>query len=93
MRWRWLFCVRACLTRAPRYALQREGGWLTVTGLFWLHKGANSFGTDAGGDIVLADGAAHAGTIELHSGKVTVKMDGATRELELDWRMRRKWDA
>ena len=26
-------------------ALTADGGWLTVTGLFWLHEGANSFGS------------------------------------------------
>ena len=61
--------------------LKRDGGWLTVAGLFWLHEGANTFGKDAGNEIVLPDGPAKAGAFELHGGKVTVKMDGATREL------------
>jgi uncharacterized protein (DUF1684 family) len=61
--------------------LKREGGWLSVAGLFWLHEGANTFGKDAGNEIALPDGAAKAGVFELHNGKVTVKMDGATREL------------
>ena len=30
--------------RARAAALEAEGGWLTVAGLFWLHDGANSFG-------------------------------------------------
>ena len=34
-----------------------------------------------GNDIVLPDGPAKAGVFELHNGKVTVKMDGASREL------------
>jgi uncharacterized protein (DUF1684 family) len=62
-------------------ALKRDGGWLTVAGLFWLHDGPNGFGKDASNDIVLPDGPAHAGVFELHEGKVTVKMDTATREL------------
>ncbi len=62
-------------------ALKRDGGWLTVAGLFWLHDGPNRFGKDQSNDIVLPDGPAHAGVFELHEGKVTVTMDGATREL------------
>ena len=65
-------------------ALRKDGGWLTVAGLFWLHEGANTFGRDAGNEIVLADGPARAGALELHAGKVTVKMDGAARELKPD---------
>jgi len=61
--------------------LKRDGGWLTVAGLFWLHEGANTFGKDPGNEIVLPDGPAKAGAFELRGGKVTVKMDGATREL------------
>ena len=61
--------------------LKRDGGWLSLAGLFWLHEGANPFGKDPGNEIALPDGAARAGVFELHNGKVTVKMDGATREL------------
>jgi uncharacterized protein (DUF1684 family) len=67
--------------RQREEALQRDGGWLTVAGLFWLHEGANTFGKDPGNEIVLPDGQATAGVFELHGGKVTVRMDGATREL------------
>jgi len=62
-------------------ALKRDGGWLTVAGLFWLHDGPNAFGKDPSNDIVLPDGPAHAGVFELHEGKVTVKTDAAAREL------------
>ena len=65
-------------------ALKADGGWLTVAGLFWLHDGANRFGKDASADIVLPDGPAMAGAFELHSGKVTVAMDGATRDVAHD---------
>jgi uncharacterized protein (DUF1684 family) len=64
--------------------LKRDGGWLTVAGLFWLHEGSNSFGRDPGNEIVLPDGPARAGAFELHNGKVTVKMDGTERELWAD---------
>ncbi len=39
-------------------ALKADGGWLTVAGLFWLHDGPNTFGTDAANDIVLPAGPA-----------------------------------
>jgi uncharacterized protein (DUF1684 family) len=61
--------------------LKSEGGWLTVAGLFWLHEGANPFGKDPANEIALPDGAARAGVFDLHNGKVTVRMDGVTREL------------
>ena len=31
--------------------LKRDGGWLSVAGLFWLHEGANTFGKDPGNEI------------------------------------------
>jgi uncharacterized protein len=65
-------------------ALTADGGWLTVAGLFWLHPGANTFGRDAANNIVLPDGPAHAGVFHFENGKVTVTMDGATRELHPD---------
>ena len=61
--------------------LKAPGGWLSVAGLFWLHEGANTFGKDASNEIVLPDGPPKAGVFELQGGKVTVKMDGAAREL------------
>ena len=67
--------------RQREEGLKRDGGWLSVAGLFWLHEGANTFGKDPANEIVLPDGAAQAGVFELHDGKVTVKMEGATREL------------
>jgi uncharacterized protein len=53
--------------------------WLQITGLFWLHEGANRFGKDAANDIVLPDGPARAGVFDLRGGKVTVTLGGATR--------------
>ncbi|MCX6632858.1 MAG: DUF1684 domain-containing protein [Candidatus Solibacter sp.] len=67
--------------RQREEVLKRDGGWLTVAGLFWLHEGVNTFGKDPGNEIVLPDGVAKAGAFELHGGKVTVEMDGAKREL------------
>jgi hypothetical protein len=40
--------------RAQRLAaLTGDSGWLTLTGLFWLKEGANSFGRAAGNTLVL----------------------------------------
>jgi uncharacterized protein (DUF1684 family) len=72
--------------RARETALQAEGGWLTVSGLFWLHPGANTFGSDPGNEIALPDGPAQAGVFELREGAVSVAMRGesARRELKPD---------
>ena len=70
--------------RAREARLKAEDGWLTVAGLFWLHEGANRIGRDASSDIVLPDGAAHAGTFELHGVKVKATVNGATREITPD---------
>lgn len=60
--------------------LKADGGWLTVAGLFWLHEGANTFGKDSANELVLPDGPAKAGVMQLQGGKVT--SDG--RELKPD---------
>lgn len=40
--------------REQRFAsLTSDGGWLTLTGLFWLREGNNSFGSSATNDLVL----------------------------------------
>lgn len=55
--------------------LKSDGGWLTVSGLFWLHEGANTFGSGKANDIVLpASAPAQAGTFEFHSGKTIAHM-------------------
>jgi uncharacterized protein (DUF1684 family) len=54
--------------RAERLAsLTSEYGWLSVVGLFWLHPGANRFGSDPGNEVVLpgAGTPAVAGVLEL----------------------------
>ena len=61
--------------------LKRDGGWLTVAGLFWLEEGLNRFGKDPANQIVLPDGPAQAGVFELREGKVKVTTGGETREL------------
>ena len=56
--------------KAYQAELTSDTGWLTVSGLFWLHEGQNKFGSDASNDIVLpAPAPARAGSFEFHSGK------------------------
>ena len=53
--------------------LTSDNGWLTVSGLFWLHEGENRFGSDPLNDIVLpASAPPQAGTFDFHAGKTTV---------------------
>jgi len=59
--------------RQREAALKADGGWLTVTGLFWLNEGENRF------DTALKDGV-----FLLHNGKVALRTDGQTRELRTD---------
>jgi uncharacterized protein (DUF1684 family) len=55
--------------------LKADGGWLTVTGLFWLKEGVNVFGSAPANDIVLPAGVpGRAGVFELRQGKVTVRL-------------------
>ncbi len=65
--------------------LKADGGWLTVAGLFWLHDGDNTIGSDPTSDIVLPEGAApdRTGVISFHDGKATLVLQpgtGATSE-------------
>jgi uncharacterized protein (DUF1684 family) len=58
--------------RAKRLAsLTSESGWLTLVGLFWLKEGKNSFGSDAGNDIVAPKVPPRAGDFVLANGAVT----------------------
>jgi uncharacterized protein len=64
--------------RANREAsLKKEGGWLSVAGLFWLKEGANRFGAGPDNDIVLPVGSSpdHAGSFERHGSRVVVTLD------------------
>jgi uncharacterized protein (DUF1684 family) len=72
--------------RQREAALVADGGWLTVTGLFWLHQGANRFGSDAANEIVLPDDPAlkSGGAFDLDHDKVIMRMDGQSRELRAD---------
>ncbi|MGA3293885.1 MAG: DUF1684 domain-containing protein [Candidatus Acidiferrales bacterium] len=53
--------------------LKSDTGWLTVSGLFWLHEGENRFGSDPLSDIVLpVPVPADAGSFEFHNGRTIV---------------------
>jgi uncharacterized protein len=55
--------------------LKADGGWLTVTGLFWLHEGANPFGSAPTNEITLpASAPGRAGVFELRQSRVTVRL-------------------
>lgn len=83
--------------RAERAArLTRPDGWLTLIGLHFLKDGANSVGTAADNDVVLAAGPARLGVMCVEAGgRVTleaaagagVRIDGAeAASAELRWR-------
>ena len=57
--------------------LRADDGWLTVSGLFWLHEGENRFGSAPGNDVVLAfpPMPANAGRFDLHAGKTVVHVN------------------
>jgi uncharacterized protein (DUF1684 family) len=64
--------------------LKADGGWLTVTGLFWLQEGANPAGSAPGSAVLLPPAAPpHAGVFELRQGKVTLSLKpGVSATLE-----------
>ena len=51
--------------------LRADDGWLTLSGLFFLHEGDNSFGSSPTNDIVLRTGPEHAGIVSLQDGAIT----------------------
>ena len=66
--------------RAQRAAsLTSESGWLTLTGLFWLREGRNSFGRDPDNALALDNPAlaAHAGTFIVSGSSVRFEADPA----------------
>lgn len=51
-------------------SLKAEDGWLSVSGLFWLHEGSTPIGSDPSNDIVLpAHAPAEVGVITLKDGQ------------------------
>lgn len=68
-------------------SLRAPDGWLALVGLFWLHEGQNSIGSDDKNDCVLPKGSAPAqvGSLKL-SGKevVFIASDGSSQGLSWD---------
>ncbi len=87
------FCLTAGAARGADYQqsvekwrhdyqakLTSDTGWLTVSGLFWLHEGENSFGSDSKNSIVLPAAApAFAGVFTFHNGTTSVKLSPGVR--------------
>jgi uncharacterized protein (DUF1684 family) len=62
--------------------LKSDHGWLSVSGLFWLHDGENTFGSGPLNDIVLpASAPAKAGSFEFHAGHTTVHVNSGISAL------------
>ena len=65
--------------------LKADGGWLTVSGLFWLKDGANTLGSAPGNDIVLpASAPARLAVVDFTGGKATVRVEPGVRVLSGD---------
>ena len=55
-------------------SLTKPDGWLSVAGLFWLHDGAMTLGSDPQSDVVLpATAPRRAGVLRMQSGVVTLE--------------------
>lgn len=75
--------------------LIKPDGWLTLVGLHFLMEGANSVGSAAGNDVVLAKGPARLGAVTVAAnGKVTLAVaagvevrveDRPVQQVELKW--------
>ena len=56
--------------------LTSDTGWLTISGIFWLHEGENRFGSDPLNDIVLPQSAPPvAGVFDFHAGRTKVRLE------------------
>jgi uncharacterized protein (DUF1684 family) len=66
---------------AREQRLKADGGWLTVSGLFWLKDGANTVGSAKGSDVLLPPSApARAGVIDFApGGEATLRPEPGVR--------------
>ncbi|HLA77165.1 MAG TPA: DUF1684 domain-containing protein [Vicinamibacteria bacterium] len=64
--------------------LTADGGWLTVTGLFWLKDGPNRMGSAPDADLVLPGSVpARVGVLDFRGGQTAVMLDpGVTATVE-----------
>ncbi len=53
--------------------LKADDGWLTVSALYFLREGDNSFGSSQRNDLVVPHVPSEAGVFALHDGRVTVR--------------------
>jgi uncharacterized protein (DUF1684 family) len=62
-------------------SLRSDDGWLTVAGLYWLHEGDNTFGSDPLNDIVVPseEMPAKAGVFEFQNGKTIVHVNRGSK--------------
>ncbi len=60
--------------------LRAEDGWLTLAGLYWLHPGSNTIGTNPGSDIILPDSSLpdFLGVIEFIDEQTMLQVEGAS---------------
>ena len=59
--------------------LRAENGWLTLTGLYWLHEGENTVGSDPAADVLLPESAPqYLGSIDFHDGAATLRVKTET---------------
>ncbi len=74
--------------RAQRLkSLTAPYGWLSLVGLPWLQKGANTVGSAKDNDIVLDKAPAHLGSIDWHKdGKVTIKLAAGDAHVTINGR-------
>jgi uncharacterized protein (DUF1684 family) len=56
--------------------LEKDNGWLTLAGLFWLKEGRNTFGAGVENNIILPPGSApgKAGALLFHEGKTRLAL-------------------
>ncbi len=84
--------------KADRVAkLTKPDGWLTLVGLHFLKSGANTVGSAAGNDVVLALGPARLGVVTVEAaGRVMLTVDPAAADVRIDGKADRtaelKWD-
>ena len=84
----WLVSIRVVFAQTDAYTaeieqwhqsridrLKQPNGWLSLAGLFWLKEGENTFGSDAGNDIMFPAGASpFIGSFRMEKGIVSVIM-------------------
>jgi uncharacterized protein (DUF1684 family) len=59
--------------------LRAEDGWLTLVGLYWLHEGVNTVGSDPAADVILPSSAvpAQLGTMTVSDGQITLDVSAS----------------